>query len=155
MNYHTSFMAIAPSTIFLSSDAVATICLLLSFVRLLFEGGIHFFENPTDINNGWIRYVQVRGWWLLDVVSSTCNLSVLLSAVGTTRTTQVTLVLAWWPLSEIIQTHVRVPRVLVAATIQGRHSFHSELRIVWLLFEGGNYSRVRCLFEEIRYCEGW
>ena len=84
-------MAIAPSTIFLSSDAVATICLLLSFVRLLFEGGIHFFENPTDINDGWIRYIQVRRWWLLDAVSSTCNLSVLLSAVGTTRTTQIAL----------------------------------------------------------------
>ena len=43
---------------FLQSDATATIFLLLIFVRLLFEGGIHFLEKPVDISDGWIRYVQ-------------------------------------------------------------------------------------------------
>ena len=28
------------------------------FVRLLFKGGAYFFGKPTDINDGWIRYVQ-------------------------------------------------------------------------------------------------
>jgi len=32
---------------------------LLFFVRLLFEGGVYFFGKPTDINDGWIRYVRV------------------------------------------------------------------------------------------------
>ena len=50
-------------------------------MRLLFEGGIYFFGKPADINNGWIRYVQVR---LVDAVSS--SLLVLLLAMGTTHT---------------------------------------------------------------------
>ena len=32
---------------------------VLIFVRLLFEGGIHFLEKPVDINDSWIWYVQV------------------------------------------------------------------------------------------------
>ena len=46
-------------TVFLRSDATATIFLLLGFVRPLFEGGIYFSRKPADINNGWIRYVRV------------------------------------------------------------------------------------------------
>ena len=85
--------------------------------RLLFDGGVYFFGNPGD---GWIRYIWVRQWRLLDNVSSTRSLSVLLSALRTTRTTQTVLALAWWPSSEIIRTRVRVPCLLAAATIQGR-----------------------------------
>ena len=33
--------------------------LLHVFVRLLFEGGVYFFEKSADINNGWIRYVRM------------------------------------------------------------------------------------------------
>ena len=44
-------------TIFLRSDAAATIYFASCFVRLLFEGGIYFFRKPGDINDGWIRYV--------------------------------------------------------------------------------------------------
>ena len=41
----------------------------------------------------------------------------------TTRTTQTVLVLAWWPSSEIIHTHVGVLCLLAAATIRGWHLF--------------------------------
>ena len=49
--------------VFLRSDAVATIFFAVRFVRLLFEGGNYSkvasisLENPTDINDGFIRYV--------------------------------------------------------------------------------------------------
>ena len=100
-----------------------------------------------DINYGWIRYVQVRRWRLLDTVSGTRSLSILLSAVGTTQTA---LVLAWWLSLEIIRTCVCIPHLLAIATIRGWHLFHSELR--WC----GYYSRVVIirgwrLIEEIRY----
>ena len=106
--------------------------------QLLFESGVYFFEKPVDINNGWIRYVWVRRWRLLDTVSSKHSLSVLLSAVETTRTTWIAQALAWWLSLEIIRT--RVPRILLAmATIRGRCLFLLELQIVWLLFEGDAY----------------
>ena len=63
--------------------------------RLLSEGGVYFFGKPTDINNGWIRYVWVIEWRLLDAVSWLCSLSVLLSPVEMGRTTRTAL--AWWP----------------------------------------------------------
>jgi len=34
----------------------------------------------------------------------------------------------------------------VTATIQGQHFFHSALPEVWLLFEGGHYSRAAFTF---------
>ena len=104
-------------TVFLRSDAAATIYFAVHFVWLLFEGGVYLFGKPGDINNGWIRYERVRQWWLLDAVSSMHSLSVLLSAVGTTCTTQTVLALARWLLSKIICTRVRVPRLLATATI--------------------------------------
>ena len=73
--------------------------------RCLFCGSVYFFRKPGDINDGWIRYVQMGRWRLLDVVSNTRSFSVLLSAVGTTRTAQTVLALAWWPSSEIICVH--------------------------------------------------
>ena len=56
-------------------------------MRLLFEGGVYFFGKPGYINEGWIRYNHVGVSEMVMVVSSTCSLSVLLSAVGMTRTT--------------------------------------------------------------------
>ena len=53
-------------------------------------------ESPETSTMGWIKYVRVRWWRLVDAVSSTHSLSVLLSAVKTTRTEQITLVLVWW-----------------------------------------------------------
>ena len=43
-------------TVFLRSDAAATIYFTVRFVRLLFEGGIYFFGKPGDINDSWIGY---------------------------------------------------------------------------------------------------
>ena len=100
-----------------------TIYFAACFVRLLFEGGVYFFGKPDD---GWIGLVRVRRWWLLDAVSSMRSLSVLLSAVERTRTTQTVLVLAWWPLSAIIHTRVHVQRLLVTGTIRGRRLFRSR-----------------------------
>ena len=68
---------------------------------LLFEGGIYFFGKPAHINNGWMGYVRVIQWQLLDAVSSSkCSLSVLVWAVETSRT------LACWSSSEINCIHV-------------------------------------------------
>ena len=95
--------------------------------RLLFEGGIYFFGKPADINNSWLRYIQVRQWQLLDAVSSMCSLSVLLSSANL--------------VTVIICTREHLPYILAAATIRGRRLFHSELPIMQLLFEGGVYSK--------------
>ena len=54
---------------------------------------------------------------MLDSVSSTRSLSVLLATVEMSRTTQTALELAWLPLSEIIQTCVHVPCMLPMATV--------------------------------------
>ena len=82
------------------------------------------------------------------------SLSVLLSAMETSRKTQTALMLARCPPSEIICIRAWVRRTVAVATIQGWRLFysgflivrllfqggiffHSELLIVWLLFEGG------------------
>ena len=112
---------------------------MLIFPWLLFKGGVHFFGKPTAINNGWIRYTQTIQQRLLDAFSSLHNLSVLLLAVEQSHTTQTALPLAW--------LHTCVCCV---ATIQGWRLFCSELPIVRLLFEGGNWH----LFQEVRYSLG-
>ena len=40
----------------------------------------------------------------------------------------------------LVSTHVRATHILAAVTIGGQHLFHSELLIVWLLLEGGDYA---------------
>ena len=115
-------------------------------------------ESPETSTMGWIRYV--RWWWLLDAVSSTCSLSLLLSAVGTTRTTQTVLALAWWPSSEIIRTRVRMPHLLAAATIRGWRLFRSRASdcaaTIWgqWLFEGGVYSKKYSNYKCLVYKSG-
>ena len=42
----------------------------------------------------------------------------------------------------LVSTHVRATCILAAVTIGGRRLFHSELLIVWLLLEGGDYLRA-------------
>ena len=59
--------------------------------RLLFEGGVFFFGKPGEIKDGWIRG---DGCYSVDAVGNTHSLSLLLSAVGTTCTTQTVLALA-------------------------------------------------------------
>ena len=54
------------STVFLQSDAVATIYFAGRFVWLLLEGGYYSraafisLESPETSTTGWIRYVRVR-----------------------------------------------------------------------------------------------
>ena len=105
-----------------------------------------------DINNGWIEYEWVRWWQLLDTVSSTRSLSVLLWAVGMAQTTQTILALACaWLSSEIIHTCA-----CVRATFT---SCGYYLRLVLISFKSfglcNYYSRAatiwgRRLFQEIR-----
>ena len=61
----------------------------------------------------------------------------------TSRTTWTAPSLAWWLSSESIRTCVHVSLILAAATVWGWHLFHSQLPIVWLLFES------RGLFEGV------
>ena len=42
----------------------------------------------------------------------------------------------------IVRNHLHIPGLLAAGTIRGPCLFCSELRIVRLLFEGGDYSKV-------------
>ena len=159
-------------------------------IQLLFKGS--YYSRAATIQ-GWLLFLwktcqhqrrlekvhktQAIQWRLLEAVSGKCSLSVLLSVVETSRTTQTALVLAWWPSSEIIcitQTALalawwpsseiiciracmcvlHIP-VVAAVTILGQDLFCSEILIMQWLFEGGDHSRVATirgwrLFEEIR-----
>ena len=42
----------------------------------------------------------------------------------------------------VVRNYFHICVCAAAATIQGRRLFRSELLVVWLLFEGGDYSRV-------------
>ena len=89
--------------------------------------------------------VRVIQWQLLDTVSSTRSLSVPLSAVETSCTTQTALVLAWWPSSQMIRRCVP-PQLLFKGGVYFTQSFRLcsyYLRAVTI--------RGRRLFEEIRY----
>ena len=109
--------------------------------RLLFKGGVYFFGKPGDTNDGLDKVRTSETVIVARPVSSTCRLSLLLSAMGTTRTTQTVLALAWWPSSEIIRTRVHVLRLLAAAKIWGRCIFRLRASDCELLFEGGVYSK--------------
>ena len=126
------------NTVFLQSDPMTTIFFHSSCFAATIQG--QHLGKPTDINDGWIRYIRVRQWWLLDNFSSTCNLSVLLSVVGTTCPTQIALALAWWLSSEIIPTH------LLAYTRRGYY-----LQAVFILFRLCSYYSKRWLFEGSNY----
>ena len=57
-------------------------------------------------------------------------------------------------MSEIIHAHLRMLRLLAVASIQGRcFYFIQELQIVWLLFEGGMYSKKYSMHcTQIKHC---
>ena len=138
------------TTVFLQSDATATIYFTTCFMQLLFEGGVYFFGKPRDINDGWIRYVRVRWWRLLDAVSSTHSLSVLLSGMGTTRTTQHS------PSASVV-TVIRNHSHTCACAAFTSCDYYSRAAFITSKSFGlcGYYSRAvtirgRCLFEEIR-----
>ena len=123
-------------------------------MRLLFKGGVYFFGKPTDINNGWIRYVWAIQWQLLDAVCSTCNLSVPFSAMERSRTTWTALALTWWMSSEMIHASV-----CAVNTIHGYHSravfillkTSDRAATIWgqQLFEGSDYSRVASIWRNM------
>ena len=82
------------------------------------------FENFLHKVN-WVGAFWSKNWTF---AGNYCSLSVLLSAVGTTRTTLTVLVLVRWWSSEIIRTCVRMLCLLATATIQGwRFIFFSVL----------------------------
>ena len=114
---------------------------LLVFVQLLFKGGYNlegsvcfcgkFFGKPITMG------VQNIQWWLFDAVSSTHSLSVLLSAVETSCTTQTASALARWSSSEIHNIHecTKVRKLGCACT--------SFTIWAWLLPYSGKLSRKK------------
>ena len=109
-------------------------CSLLVFVQLLFEGGIYFFRKPADINDGWIRYIPVRQWRLLDAISRG-NDSYNTNSPSTSTVT-------------VIRKYT--PCILAAATIRGWRLFVQSFGLC------GYYLRAVTirgwhLFEEVQY----
>ena len=100
----------------------------------------------------WLINTEV---YLIDDGSSTPSLSVLLSAVETSLRTQTALEIAQWVSVALISVRIRAPCILAAATIWGWRLFHSELPIVWLLFEGGDYSRAASNRRNTVYNKFW
>ena len=66
---------------------------------------------------------------MVDAGSSMRRFSVLLSTVEKSIRTQAALKIAQWVLAAIISMHVRTPRILATATIQGQRLFRSESRL--------------------------
>ena len=106
------------------------------------QGRHLFLWKAHDINYSWIRElkclvwgVRTIQWRLLDAVIGTSNLSlsVLLSAVETSRTT---LMLARWPSSETTHIGVHVPHIPAAATVKGQRLF-KEIH-VWYYYVGAD-----------------
>ena len=58
MGFFLSYTQEKRYTVFLRSDATATMYFAACFVRLLIEGGIYFFGKPGDINDGWISMYE-------------------------------------------------------------------------------------------------
>ena len=90
-------------------------------LRLLFEDGVYFVVKLADSNSDWNKYMRAIQLGMIDTGSSTCSLSVLLSAVEMSLRTWTGLEIAQWASVAIISTHVRVPCILATATILGRH----------------------------------
>ena len=114
---------------------------LFFLVWLVFEGSLYFIGEAADSNDGWNKYMWAIQLGLIDAGSSTWSLSVLLSAVETSFRTWTPLEIAQWAIAAIISMHVHVQRILAMATNPGWHLFCSEFPIVWILFEGDDYSR--------------
>ena len=100
---------------------------------------------------GWIGYVWAIQWRLLDTVSSTCSLLVLLSAMEMTHTSQTALVLTHCTLLEIIRSVMCALCTLAAATFRGSVYFTRSSRLC------NYYLRVvtirgQHLFVKIWYC---
>ena len=130
---------------------------------VLLEGGVYFVGKLADSIDDWNRYIWAIQKGMIDTGSSTHSLSLLLSAVWTSLRTQTGLEIAQWALAASISIHICAPCTLVVATIHGvPFLFCSELPIVRLLFEDGDYSKAvsnqRNTVEStavIKVCTGW
>ena len=141
-NQTNSCKSIVKAILFLVSIKPTIFLLFFSLsvlVWLLFEGGIYFVWKPADSNDKWNKYTWAIQLALIDAGSNIHSFSVLLSAMVTSRTA---LEVAQWTSAAIFSTPVHAPCILVAASIQRWHLFHSYLLIVQLLFKGPNYSRA-------------
>ena len=78
--------------------------------------------KTTDINDDWIRYVRAIQWQLLDAVSSTYILTVLLSVSWKQVKTSNSPGARPYP---SVCIRVQVPHMLAVATIRGRCQFIS------------------------------
>ena len=124
-------------------------------MRLLFKGAYYsrvatiqgwhyvwavfiFFGKPRDLNNHSTRYIRVRWWQLLDAVSNTRSLSVLLSAMGTTSTTKSS------PSASLVTDARKHSHTCVHATFTSC-GYYLRAATIW----------GRCLFKEIRYLSIW
>ena len=97
-----------------------------------------------------VHKTQAIQWRLLEAVSGKRSLSVLLSVMETSRTTQTVLVLAWWPSSEIICIRACVCSAYTGSSCgyYSRAGFtllrdpdYAETIRRQRLFEGGDYSK--------------
>ena len=113
---------------------MVTIYFAACFAWLLFESGAYFFGKPWDVNVGWIGYEQVRRWRLLDAVSSAYSRSLLLSAVGMTRTPQTE---SCGDCRQKSFAHVCAAVLTTAATIWGGCLFHSKALDCTATIQGG------------------
>ena len=128
--------------------------------RLPLKGGVYFFGKPGDIIDGWIRYVQVRQWRLLDTVSSTQSLSPAVSCGNDSYNTNSSSA----SVVTIIRNHSHMCACAAFTSrgyYSGRYLFRSRAldctATIWgrRLFEGADYLRVptlwgRRLFKEIQ-----
>ena len=106
----------------------------------IFGGGIYFFGKPGDIND---ELDKVHTSDAVTTVRHGHKLQLLSPAVSRGIKLYNTICPSASPLT-IIKNHMdicaHVPHVVATDTTRGRCLFHSELLIVWLLFEGGIYS---------------
>lgn len=98
--------------------------ILYFFNHMLWRAVFVSLESLETSMTGWIRYVQVRRWQLLDAASSIHSPALLLSAMGITRTTQNSLLaLVLW----LIKNH---SHICVCAAFTSR-SYYSWVVFIW------------------------
>ena len=105
----------------------------------------YFLGKSTDINDGWIRFVQAIQWWLLDAVCSSSSLSVLLSVCGNEPYNMSSLSVS---LVTVVRNYLH--RCVCAACTSRGYYF----KMAFILLRASNRAatiRGWCLFEEIEY----
>ena len=146
-----SFLDIFSHCKFIKANGLWVSAVLL--VRLLFHMKTTLATkcsvSPSTIV---IRYIQVIQRQLLDAVGSSHSLSVLLSAMETSNTTQTALALARWPI-------IRNYSNSYGCAEYSSHSYYSKMGFIllrasdcvatiwgWRLFEGGIYLKKYSIY---------